>query len=283
MSAGSLKTQITGLNSMPITRTGRVVTIILTAVLFAAAKGITGYIPSPWGVGQLFVASFVPIFFAAVGDTMSAAVGAAMGSFLGDMIFLLPVGATNPPLALATGVPANFVATLLFGYIVKRYRSWPMFITATVATLTLGNFMAAGLIAAIGPYIFAPLSGLTGKILFTVGLTAFWDTTSIPAVVIVVPLLMRAVRPIAGRSTVIRDYPSWSGSEARKVAPISVIYAVLFLAVGAVFFFAPWGGSVTDITPIKTMIFIVAAILAVIAPLSGRLAGTNRLNATKRS
>ncbi|MDG6985211.1 MAG: hypothetical protein JRM73_00500 [Nitrososphaerota archaeon] len=259
-----------------VTTTSKVVTVVITAVLFAAAKGITGYIPSPWGVGQLYIAAFVPLFFAIVSDTMSVAVGAAMGSFIGDMIFLLPVGATNPLLALAAGVPANFVATLLFGWAVKKYRSWPSFITSTVAFLTLGNLMAAGLVATAGPLLFAPLAALTslqGKALLTLGLTVFWDTTSIPAVLIVVPVLLRAVRPISARSTVITDYPSWSSSEAKRTAPLSVLYALIFLVLAAVLFLVPWGGSIADITPIKTTIFAVAAILLVVGPLVGRLAG----------
>lgn len=259
-----------------VSTSGKVVTIVVTAVLFAAAKGITGYIPSPWGVGQLYIAAFVPLFFAVVSDTLSVAIGSAMGSFIGDMVFLFPVGATNPPLALVAGVPANFVAPLIFGWTVKRYRSWPSFVTAAVATLTLGNLMAAGAVAAAGPYLFAPLKSLTspgGKALLTLGLTAFWDTTSIPAAIIIVPLLMRAVRPLSGRSTIVTDFPSWSGSQARRVAPLSLVYAALFLLLGAVFFLAPWGGSVTDVTPIKTTIFAVAAVLAIIGPLVGRLAG----------
>lgn len=259
------------------TAASKVVTVVITAVLFAAAKGLTGYIPSPWGVGQLYIASFVPMFFAVVSDTTSVAVGAAMGSFIGDMVFLLPTGATNPALALAAGVPANFVATLLFGWAVKKYRSWPSFITATVAFLTLGNFMAAVLVAVAGPLLFAPLSVLTtpqAQGLLSLGLTVFWDTTSIPAVIIIVPVLLRAVRPVSGRSTIITDYPTWSGFEPRKIAPVSVLYALLFLVVAAVFFLAPWGASVSDITPIKTTIIAVAVILLIVGPLAGYLAGS---------
>jgi len=188
--------------------------MVITAVLFTAAKGITGYIPSPWGVGQLYIASFVPLFFAVVSDTFSVAVGAAMGSFIGDMLFLLPIGATNPPLALAAGVPANFVATLLFGWVVKRYRSWPNFITATVGFLTLGNLMAASLVATAGTYLFAPLSFLTtpqAQALFTVGLTSS-GTPPLSRGNHNLPILIRAARPISTRSTIITDYPSWSSS-----------------------------------------------------------------------
>jgi hypothetical protein len=265
--------------------TSKVVTVVITAVLFTAAKGITGYIPSPWGVGQLYIAAFVPLFFAVVSDTLSVAIGAAMGSFIGDMLFLLPIGATNPPLALAAGVPANFVATLLFGWTVKRYRSWPSFITSTVGFLTLGNLMAAGLVAFVGPLLFAPLGSLTlsAQLYLTLGLTVFWDTTSIPAVMVIVPILLRAVRPISDRSTVLTDYPSWSSFEPRRIAPVSVLYAMVFLALAAVLFVAPWGGSVTDITPIKTTIFAVAAVLLIVGPLAGYLAGVQRDGARKRA
>ena len=258
----------------------KVAVMAITAVLFALAKGVTGYIPSPWGVGQLFIASFVPMFMVTVADTMSAALGAALGSFIGDMIFLLPAGSTNPALALATGVPANFAATYLFGWIVKRYRSWPSFVTATVGTLTLGNLMAAGLIATIGRLLFVSPNLPNTPLLmgyFTLGLTAFWDTTSIPVVLIVVPVLLRATAPLVGRSTVITGHPLWAKSEARSIAPLSLIYALLFLALGAVFFLVPWGGSITDITPIKTTIFVVAASLAVLGPAVGRIAGTKKV------
>ena len=260
----------------------KVAATAMTAVLFALAKGLTGYIPSPWGVGQLFIASFVPIFMVTVTDTFSVAVGAGLGSFIGDMIFLLPVGATNPALALAAGVPANFVATLLFGWTVKRYRSWPSFITASVGALTLGNLMAASLVATAGPLLFAPLSFLTtpqAMAYFTLGLTAFWDTTSIPVVLIVVPVLLRATSPLVGRSVIITQYPEWSKSEASALFPLSAVYALLFLALGAVFFLAPWGTSVTDITPIKTTIFVVAASLAIIGPIAGRIAGSKKVGA----
>lgn len=259
----------------------RVAIIATTAVLFAGAKGLTGYIPSPWGVGQLFIASFVPIFMVSIAETFPVAIGAALGSFLGDMIFLLPAGTTNPALALATGVPANFFATVLFGYVVKKYRSWPSFITATVASLTLGNLMAAGLIATVGPRLFAPLSFLTsasGMALFTLGLTVFWDSTSIPAVLIIVPILLKSISPVVGRSSVISEYPTWSKSGSKQLAPLSLVYAVLFLILGIAFFLVPWGGSITDITPIKTTIFVVAASLAVIGPVVGRIGGTKKVD-----
>jgi hypothetical protein len=259
----------------------RIAVIATTAVFFAGAKGLTGYIPSPWGVGQLFIASFVPLFFVTVSETVPVAIGAGLGSFLGDMIFLLPAGSTNPPLALVAGVLPNILAVLLFGYAVKRYRSWTSFITSTVLALTLGNLMAAGLVGLVGPYIFAPLPFFTsasGLALFVIGLTAFWDSTSIPAVLLIVPVLLRAVKPLRGRSAIMSDYPSWTDSQVRHLVPTSILYSAVFLAIGTVFYLVPWGGSITDITPIKTTIFVGAAVLALVGPLVGRIAGTRQVD-----
>src|SRR2546430_7405023 len=138
------------------TAAGKVTLIAMTASMYAVAKGLTAFIPTPFGVGQFLLFIFVPAFFAIVGDTLSAAIGAAMGTFLGDTIFLTPLGGTNPALSLVSGVPANFFAFLLYGYLVKKYRSWPAFISSTVLCITLGNFMAGALVVAFAAQVFAP-------------------------------------------------------------------------------------------------------------------------------
>src|SRR6267142_1398298 len=135
------------------TAAGKVTLIAMTAAMYAVAKGLTAFIPTPFGVGQFLLFIFVPAFFAIVGDTLSAAIGAGMGTFLGDAIFLTPLGQTNPALSLVSGVPA---------------------------------------------------------------------------VVIAVPLLLRAIRPLVGRSSILAYYPSWSDYEVRRLLPASLGYAVAF-------------------------------------------------------
>src|SRR5208283_4742336 len=120
-------TQMTDSSSTPVT--SKVAIIAMTAVLYAVAKAATGYVPTPWGVGQLLIGIFVPAFFAVVADTWSVAIGAGLGTFIGDSLFL--GGSTNPALSLIAGVPANFFAFLLFGWFVKRYKSWSGFVAAT--------------------------------------------------------------------------------------------------------------------------------------------------------
>ena len=68
------------------TAASKVALIAITAALYAVAKGLTAFIPTPFGVGQFLLFIFVPAFFAITGDTLSAAIGAGIGTFLGDTI-----------------------------------------------------------------------------------------------------------------------------------------------------------------------------------------------------
>ena len=254
----------------------KITVIALTAVLYAVGKGITAYVPTPWGVGQLLVGIFLPAFFAVVADTLSVAIGAGMGTFLGDVLFLTPLGATNPALSLIAGVPANFVGILLFGWFVKKYRSWPAFIAATVSFVTLGNLIAAVAVVLFGAAVFAPLSvlvanfNLAGLVL---GLTVFWNMTSIPAIVIAVPILIRAVKPLFGRSKILQYRPEWSNGASGRGTTIAVVFSLLFLILGAFFIFtAP---DSLNLWPGLTLYFALAAALVLIfAPIASVISGT---------
>jgi hypothetical protein len=254
-----------------------VTVIAITAALYAVAKGITGFVPTPWGVGQILLFIFVPVFFAIVSYTLPVAIGAAIGTFIGDLIFLVPSGGTSPALSLAAGVPANFIAFYVFGTLVKKYRSWSSFIALSVASITLGNFLAAALVATLGPFLFAPLAALTSpaaRITLTIGLTVLWDTTMIPTVMIAIPPLLRAVRPLVGRSTILVYYPEWSNYEVKRLLPTSLVFAFLFILVGAFFFLTPLG---EQYAAVKTLVFVTAASLAIFGPIVGIVAGSKRL------
>lgn len=247
--------------------TVQVSVIAISAALFAVAKGITAYIHTPWGVGQLFIASFVPAFFAITADSLPAALGAGAGSFLGDILFLVPLGATTPFYALTVGAPANFVATLLLSMFVKRYRSWPAFVAATVSFLTLGNIIAGALLVYLVPL----------PVQLILGFTVYWDMTSIPAILVGVPILVRATRPIIGRSKVLSYSPQWSDIGRRQMA-VSLAFSLLFVALGAVIFlFAP--GTVAGWPGLATYFALSAAFVVVFGPLASLFAG-RRLGAS---
>jgi hypothetical protein len=241
--------------------TVQVSVIAISAALFAVAKGLTAYIRTPWGVGQLFIASFIPVFFAITADALPAALGAGAGSFLGDLLFLVPLGATTPFYAITVGAPANFVATFLLAVFVKRYRSWSAFVAAVVCFLTLGNMMAGALLVYLAPL---PVS-------LTLGFTVYWDMTCVPAVLIGVPALVRATRPIVGRSKILRYSPEWSSIGTRQMA-VSLVFSLLFVALGAgIFLFAP--GTVAGWQGLTSYFAISAVLVLVFGPLASLVVG----------
>lgn len=238
--------------------------IVITAVLYTIGKAITGFIPTPWGVGQLLVGLFLPAYFVVVSETLPAAIGAALGTFIGDTLVLTPLKETTPFLSLVAGVPANFVGAFLLGYFVKKYRTWASFVAATVSFVTLGNLIAA---ASVVYFVGLPLS-------LIIGFVVFWNTTSIPAVIIGVPILIRATRSLYGRSQIVTFFPEWNALGRTKELAYMVGFTLLFLLIGVASFvlspqsFAPqWAGLQN---------YFVIAFLAVMifGPVGGIIAGS---------
>lgn len=249
--------QVPGRSSITV----QVSVIAISAALFAVAKGLTAFIRTPWGVGQLFIAAFIPAFFAITADTLPAALGAGAGSFLGDIFFLVPLGATTPFFALTVGAPANFIAVLLLSMFVKRYRSWPAFVAATVCFLTLGNIVAGALLVYLVPL----------PVQLILGFTVYWDMTAIPAILIGVPVLLRATRPIIGRSKILRYTPEWSDVGRRQMA-VALGFSLLFVALGGgIFLLAP--GTVAGWPGLTTYFALSAAVVLVLGPLASFVAG----------
>jgi hypothetical protein len=256
----------------------KVAIIASVAILYAAGKGLTAYIPTPWLVGQLLIGIFIPAFFAVVSDTVPVAIGAGIGTFIGDVLFLTPFNVTNPALSLIAGVPANFFAFLLFGWFVKKYRTWSGFVAGTVAFVTLGNLIAAIAVVRFGSLVFAPAAGLASfnSVSLILGFTVFWNMTAVPAIIIGVPILLRAVRPLFGRSQILRYDPQWSIQSTRRQAIVSLTFAGLFLVLGVVFIL----GFYSSVSPIwadlNIYVPITALLVLVFAPLVSVIAGSGQ-------
>jgi len=245
------------------TRSSKVAVVAITAAVYAVGKALTGYVPTPWGVGQFLIGVFLPGYFAVVSDTLSVAIGAGIGTFVGDVVFLVPLQETTPILSLVAGVPANFIAFLLFSWFVQRYRSWSAFVAATVSFVTLGNLIAA--ISVVG-FLSLPV----GLIL---GLTVFWNTGAIPAMIIGVPLLLRATRPLLGKSSVLRYRPQWSGSVRGRSLAVALGFSALFVALGvAILFGAP--GTLTPWPGLASYLAVAAVVVVVFGPIASLLAGS---------
>lgn len=246
----------------------KVIVIAISAALYALAKGVTGNVPTPWGVGQLLIGIFVPAFFAVTSDTLSAAIGAGLGTFIGDSIFL--TSSTNPALSLVAGVPANFFAFLLFGWFVKRYKSWPAFVAATISFVTLGNLIAATSITFFGASVYTNLASLIPKYYFggfILGLTLFWSITMIPIVLIVVPILVRAVRPLQGRSAIISGLPEWTETKTLGPVVISILLALVLVLIVALYLPGPLG--LAGYSALVSDLALGAVGLVIIVPVAG--------------
>jgi hypothetical protein len=170
------------------------VATIMCAVLYAIGAYSTAYIPSPWGVGQFRPAVVIPAFFAVIFGPMPAAVGAAIGTLIADSV---KHGYLYPGSFLAA-VPGNFIGFFLFGYIVKKKFTWGRFILASNVTLTVANLIVAFLYITLfkalylndPTYVVMPWDAI---VFLSVGLTIWWFVTMLPFVLIITPLLIRAV------------------------------------------------------------------------------------------
>lgn len=240
----------------------KIAVIVVTAVTYVLGKAITAPIQTPWHVGQLLIGIFFPAFFAIVSDTLPAAIGAGIGTFLGDVLFLVPLGATTPVLSLLAGVPANFFGILLFGWFAKKYRSWAGFAASTISFVTLGN-----LIAAVVVVLFLGLP--TSLIL---GFVVFWNTTSIPAILVGVPILIRAVRPLYNRTAILSYEPRWIGSVTTRQSVIALSFAGAFIVIGAALFLLALPNPITGFGPLYFE--LASAIVLVFAPITGVIAGS---------
>lgn len=251
--------------------------IVATAILYAIGKGLTAYVPSPWGVGSLLVGIFLPAYWAVVSDTLPVAIGAGMGTFLGDVLFLTPLGTTNPALSLIAGVPANFFAFLLFGWFVKKYKTWSGFVAGTVTFVTLGNLIAATAVVLFGSLVFSPAAGLASfnGVNLVLGFTVFWNMTAIPAIIIGVPVLIRATRPLFGRSNVLRFDPQWSIQGSARQVGLSLTFAVLSLLLGVVFLVGFYSGAPLW-SGLDFYVPVAGLLVLVFAPLVSVIAGKGR-------
>jgi len=240
----------------------KVAIVVITAVLYALGKWITAFIPTPWGVGQLLVGVFLPGYMAVVADTFSVAAGAGLGTFVGDFFVQ-----TNPTLSLIAGVPANFIAFLLFGWFVKKYKSWPSFVAASVIFVSLGNLIAAVLV-----YFFygSTVGGVLPSSVIP-GLTVFWNTTSIPAMLIGVPALIRGTRALEGRTRLLLDFPKWPSTIGTRGYATALGFALAYTAVGAaIFVLAP---SSVSSAPGLAYFVVGALLVALFGSISSAVAG----------
>ena len=215
------------------------------AALYAIVNAITSSIPTPFTVGEFRPGVVIPAFFAITAGPLPAALGAGIGSFIGDMISLVPAGRSTFLWALLAGGTGNFLGFLVLGLVYERMKNWRGFIFGTTAGLFVGNLVAAAGVVLLGMFFLPssgvnPFPGMAGGLAggIGIGLLLFWFGTMFPFVIILVPPIVRLLRPYASNLSVGREYPDLSEKNKKLLWTWSILVAVLVLAALAVAIFS---------------------------------------------
>jgi ECF-type riboflavin transporter, S component len=197
------------------------------AALYAIVNILTSPIRTPWGVGEFRPGVVIPAFYALIFGPVPAAVGAGLGSFIGDMVSLVATGGSNPLLALVAGGVGNFLGFLVLGWVYEKIKGWKGFVAGTTSGLFVGNLWAAGGVVFL---LHLPLDLILGFLLF-------WFGTMFPFVIILVPGLIRAMRPYASKLSVNSAYPELVEPQKKVLWTWTLAVSGLVLASLLVFLF----------------------------------------------
>jgi hypothetical protein len=217
--------------------------ISINAALYAVAKAVTSFIPTPWGVGQFAPGVVIPAFFSVVFGPFIGGIGAAIGCFLGDFALSF-FGLTTPLLSLVAGVPGNLVGFYVLGWLFSKRRSFSSFILSNFIALLIGNLVAAlGVLAYF--VLIVPnwaLWPINLQIAVVVGLTFFWVCTMVVFVTPLVPVMVTYIEPILsniGVKGVSNLSPSSKASMMKSASLVSLILIVIYVLVS----FMPGGNQ----------------------------------------
>ena len=204
--------------------TARLVAAAATcAALYAIVNIISSPIRTPWGVGEFRPGVVIPAFYALIFGPLPAALGAGIGSFVGDMVSLVPSGGSTPLVALIAGGIGNFVGFLVLGWVYQKIKGWRGFIAGTTSGLFAGNLWAAA-----GVVFLLHLPPI-----LILGLLLFWFGTMFPFVVFLVPPLLRIMKPYSSKIS-SSAYPTLVEPNRKVLWAWTIAVSVLVLAGTAV-------------------------------------------------
>ncbi|MGA1975433.1 MAG: hypothetical protein ABSG92_07335 [Conexivisphaerales archaeon] len=261
------------------TATSALARMAICAALYAVVNGITAPISTPWHVGQFRPGVVIPAIFSITSGTMVGAAGAGLGSMVGDILFLVPLGQTNYLLAVAAGLPGNFVGFLLFGWIVNRYKSWSAFTVGSVVSLLVGN-----VIAAAGVMLLAfPSSTGNSFWMGLMGFTLFWEFTMLPFMILVVPVVLRALSTNTSSRIWSAGMVSWATESLSRIMAISVLSSIPFFVVGGLSlagyfdsFYKSWPTLGSVLGSVMSVFELGIAVTLVLAPVAPKIASLGR-------
>ncbi len=221
----------------PNSRVKLIASAAVCAALYAIVNAATSFIRTPWGIGEFRPGVVIPAFFAITAGPIPAAIGAGVGSFVGDMVSVVPQGSSTFLWAIAAGAPGNFIGFLALGLVYEKMKKWKGFAFGTTIGLFLGNLVAAAFIVLTGMFFLPsssinPFPGMAGGLAggIGIGLLLFWFGTMFPFVIILVPPLVRLLRPYASSLSMGREYPDLSEGSRKMIWAWSILVAVLVLA-----------------------------------------------------
>ncbi|MDA4112140.1 MAG: hypothetical protein OK439_06340 [Thaumarchaeota archaeon] len=248
----------------------------ICAALYAIVNIATSFIQTPFGIGEFRPGVVIPAFFAITAGPLPAALGAAIGSFIGDMLSLVPAGKSTFIWAIGGGGIGNFFGFLALGWVYEKMKSWRGFALGTTAGLFLGNLIAAIGVVFLG-MLFLPLSAINpfpGMSNITaggwvIGLLLFWFGTMFPFVIILVPPIVRLMKPYASSLSIGRQYPELEERNKKVVWGWSILVAILVLAGLAVALISGLSGVKTVVSVFGgsvnwEILFIISAIAVLV-------------------
>ncbi|MBC7091693.1 MAG: hypothetical protein H5T50_07300 [Nitrososphaeria archaeon] len=218
-----------------------IVLVALCATLYASLIVLTATIPTPWGVGHFRPAVVIPALFGLIASPLVAAFGAALGTQIGS--FMLPTG-LGPLGSLISGLPGNFIGFLVYGFIVRGSRSWTRFIVGTIAGTLVGNLIAASGVAFWLTFIVPKWASMSSEalILTIFGLTMFWEVTMVPFIILIVPPVLAALRPLEKRTIFNLNLNPLvhTKGERSTIFSLAVSFCILYIIVA----FSPFGSMI---------------------------------------
>jgi hypothetical protein len=256
--------------------------ISISAALYAVAKAVTSFIPTPWGVGQFAPGVVVPAFFSVVFGPFIGGIGAAIGCFLGDFALSF-FGLTTPILSLVAGVPGNLVGFYVLGWLVTRRRSLSSFFLSSFVALVIGNLVAAlGVLAyfvfIVPEWISWPISL---QISVVAGLTLFWLSTMVVFVIPLVPVLAKYIEPTLSKIGV-KGVSSLEPSSKTDTIKSTCLVTIILVAVYVVVSFIPGGAQLFAGTIPPELLLLSAGVILITGLLFAALSEKLIKNASKK-
>jgi hypothetical protein len=96
-----------------------------------------------------------------------------------------------------------------------------------------------------------------------------------------VPVLLRAVKPLYGRTRILTYFPDWSGAVRRRQLAESLVFPMLYAVLGvAVYVLDP--GAISSLSTERSSLAgiayfaIAAALILIFGPLAGIIGGSRR-------